>query len=440
MLCGHPNRIATLRADESTPPALEDILRLMDPLLEIEDLVAFEDRRAGTDAERRASAHLVRTLESIGREATIEPTRVSPNYALAHLIHALLAVVGSVVAVSAPVVGLALIALAVVSTVGDLTGTFYLARRLTGRRASQNVVSREQTGRPGTLIFVAHYDAGRTGFASSSGVARRGAALGRRLHHSLGMFELMFWPMVVLLGCAAARVAGVESVVLSVAQFLPTVMLILAVPLLADIVLSPVAPGAGDNASGVATVLRLVERFDDHPLEHFDVWVLFPGAGEGPLLGMRAWMRRHRRELDKRSTVFVNIDAVGHGTVRYVTKEGFVIAQRYHPTLVKLCREIAAEDDDENRFGARSHASRFATDAVVARSRGFPAITITCANAEGIRPHHHQPTDTTDRIEPPALERAYEFCAELAERLDETIGPALEAQPSASAARMPSSD
>jgi hypothetical protein len=409
----------------------------MDPQLEIEDLVAFEGRWPGTDAERRASGHLARTLESLGREADVEPTRVSPNYALTHFIHALLAVMGSVVSVSAPVVGLALIGLAVVSTLGDLTGTLYLARRLTGRRASQNVVSREQTGKPGTLIFVAHYDAARTGLVFSPSLLRRSAALGRRLHRSFGVFELMFWPMIVLLGCAIARVADVESVALSAVQFVPTVMLILAAPLLANIVFSPIVPGASDNASGVATVLRLAERFEADPLEHYDVWVLLPGAEEGLLLGMRAWMRRHRRELDKRSTVFVNIDTVGHGTVRFFTKEGLVIARRYHPSLVKLCREIAAEDH-ENRFGARGYASRFATDALVPRAKGFPAINISCTDESDYPPHFHQLTDTADRIEPAALDRVYEFCAELAERLDETVGPALES--AASAARIPSSD
>ncbi len=421
------------------PPARADILPRVDPLLEIEDLVGFEGRWPGTDAERRASVHLAGRLESLGRESSVEPTRVSPNYALTHFIHALLAVVGSVVSVSEPAVGLALIAAAVISTLGDLTGTLYLARRLTGRRASQNVVSREQTGKPGTLILVAHYDAARTGLVFSPSILRRGAALGRRLHRSLGGFELMFWPMIVLLGCAIARVTDVESVGLSAVQFVPTVMLILTAPLLADIVFSPVVPGASDNASGVATVLRLAERFEAAPLEHYDVWVLLPGAEEGLLLGMRAWMKRHRKELDKRSTVFVNVDTVGHGTVRFFTKEGLVIARRYHPVLVKLCREIAAEDG-ENRFGARGYASRFGTDALVARAKGFPAITISCTDPNDYPPHFHQPTDTADRIEPAALERAYEFCAELVERLDETIGPALEPEPSSSAARIPSID
>jgi len=55
---------------------------------EIEALVAYEGRGAGTDAERRAAEHLARRLRAIGREgrssrswyarASRSPTRFTP--------------------------------------------------------------------------------------------------------------------------------------------------------------------------------------------------------------------------------------------------------------------------------------------------------------------------------------------------------------------------
>ncbi len=42
----------------------------------------------------------------------------------------------------------------------DVTNVLQLTRRLTGRRTSQNVESIEDTDKPGTLVLVAHYDAG----------------------------------------------------------------------------------------------------------------------------------------------------------------------------------------------------------------------------------------------------------------------------------------
>src|SRR5689334_4352383 len=122
---------------------IKPVESVVDAQREIEELVAFEARWPGTDAERRAAAHLAARLEDLGREAQVEPTRVYPNYATTHLIHGLLAIVGSVLSITAPGVGFALVAIATVSAALDLTGVFFLVRRLTGVRASQNVVSRE---------------------------------------------------------------------------------------------------------------------------------------------------------------------------------------------------------------------------------------------------------------------------------------------------------
>ena len=59
----------------------------MDPLPEIEALVAFEGRAPGSDAERRAAGHLADRLEALGRTAEIEPIQVRPRYELVHLVH-----------------------------------------------------------------------------------------------------------------------------------------------------------------------------------------------------------------------------------------------------------------------------------------------------------------------------------------------------------------
>lgn len=60
-------------------------------------------------------------------------------------------------------------------------------------------------------------------------------------------------------------------------QLIPTIGLIVTVVALLDVALSDPVPGANDNASGVATVLRLAERFAGE-LDHFAVWVLITGA------------------------------------------------------------------------------------------------------------------------------------------------------------------
>jgi hypothetical protein len=378
---------------------------VVDPAAEIEALTAFENRQPGTDAERRAANHLRQRLEQLDREARTEPTLIWPRWHLTHLLHALLAVAGSAISVKNALIGTILVAIAAISTLGDLTGRAPLVRRLTGRRASQNVISTEQNGRAGTLILTAHYDTGRGG-----------AAFGRLSGRPAG--PAFAGAILLVLITAVARLAGLDNVVLQVVQFVPTAFLIIAVPYLADIALSGPVPGANDNASGVATVLRLAERYGG-ALDHLDVWVLLPGAQEAGALGTRAWLKQHRRTLHSRATIVLNVDEVGAGTVRYATKEGPLVALRQHRQLLALCRQLEAEDQDERRYLVEPAKQRRPTDAYAARSRGLPAVTVSCAPS----PHHHRPTDTPDNVDRLALELAFGFCSELIELIDDEIGP-----------------
>ena len=392
---------------------------------EIEAVVANAERGPGTDAERRTARHLERRLGELGRQAELEPFEVWPGWPLAHLIHALAAILGSLAATTSALAGAIVLAVVAVLTFGDLTGTLQLTRRLTGRRASQNVVSREDGDRPGTIVLLAHTDAARSGLVFSDRSMRRRAWIGRVLRRPIGPFEPFFWAIVGALAAAGLRLAGIESDPVVALQFVSTVVLIVSVPLLIDIGLSDVVPGANDNASGVATALRLAERYGDD-LDHFDLWVVFTGSEEAFAQGARAFVRRHRDELPRGRTVFLCVDKVGAGEVRYARREGLLLARRYHSMLVALCDRIAAEDaDDEDRYGARSFVSRSVTDAVPARGKGYPAISVACLGERGYAPHYHQPTDVPENLEPEALERAFGFCSELIELLDEEIGPEL---------------
>jgi hypothetical protein len=395
---------------------------VVDPLREIQALVEFDGRWPGTDAERRAAGHLVSRLRALGREAELEPTRVRPGYPLTHIVHALLGIAGSLMSVGAPLIGAALVLVAAVSTFGDLTGSFLLVRRLMPVRASQNVVSRGDGGKPGLLVLTAHYDAARSGAVFGRRVLERTATLSKLVRLPLGPFMPFFWSLVVIFVCCLLRLIGINPLPVIVVQFLATVVLIVAVPLLADIALSGVVPGANDNASGVATVMRLAERFGAaNGLEHFDVMVLFPGAAEGFSLGMRAWLRRHRKELDRAATIFLNVDMAGHGTVRWQRKSGFVFPLAFHPAVLGLCDELG-EAEEHN---ARGIVRRSVTDAYSARSSGFPAVSIGCMNAMDYVPTYHQHSDTPDSIDVDALDRAYHFSSDLIELIDERIGPDL---------------
>jgi hypothetical protein len=369
----------------------------IDTFAEAEALVdGFGARAPGSDAERRAARHLVGRLRALGRDAELESFSAWPAWQLAYAIHAALAIVGSALSVDLPVVGAALALAAVLLTLLDVSGTLVTTRRLLGRHASQNVISWGDREAPGGLLLVAHMDSGR------GGLVRRDAW--RRRLTAIGPLTPFFGSLLLVFVCCLVRLAGVDETWLSVVQFIPTVALILAFPLLLDMAISAVQPGENDNASGVALALRLAERADP---ELFGVHVLLTGSQKALAQGMRSFVRAHRDELDRERTVVLNLDEVGDGSPHYTRSEGAFPPLRCHPQLVRLCAENAS---------ARPFANRVPSDGYAARSAGIAAITISCRDDDG---------STSRRLDEEALNAAEAFCLELIARLDAEVGPAL---------------
>jgi hypothetical protein len=385
----------------------------MDLPAEIDALVDVGRRAPGSDAERRAAGHLEGRLKELGREVEVESTEVWPNWPLTYAILAAMSVVGSVVSVSVPLVGVVLALLAVLLTFLDAAVLLPTLRRLLGRRASQNVISWGDREKPGILLLVAHYDAGRGGLAIGQKADERRAAFGHLIRRPIGPLEPLFWAEVAVFIFCVLRLPGLGGVLLTVLQFIPTVVLILSVALLLDIALSATKAGENDNASGTALALALADRFGGGALEHFDVHVLFAGGQQAVAGGSRAFLKRHKGELGRERTVVLNLDAVGSGTVRYTSREGPLVAVKSHPQVVQLCDAIAEDDEDEGAFGARRLVNRVPSDGYAARSAGLPATTISCRGRVDYVPA---------RVDQEALERAEGFCIELIQRLDAEVG------------------
>jgi len=398
----------------------------------IRELCSFEGRGPGTDAERRAGNMLAGRLRGIGRRAEIEPFFAHPEYAVVHLIHAVMGVAGSIVATVEPAIGFTLVFIAAVSTYLDLNTRLYLVRSLLFRRVSQNVVS--PGGRPGApirLILMAHYDAARTGYIFSK-ASNRIRKLPERTRVGLGPFRLFFWlglaPLLPILG---ARMAGLDATWLNAVQAVPTIVLIVAGFLLIDIALSEIVPGAYDNASGVAAVLSAAEELTANPPENLDVWVVLAGAEESFCEGSRAFVRGRRKEFDRENTAFVNVDSVSFGQVAYEVSQGPVISLPHDPQLIELCQALS-ESGVAGPDGARPIRHPLLDDAMPARVRRLRAITLRTTDENGnLAPWYHTHDDVPDRVDAEALMRATDFVVSLARLLDREAGRTAAPQPSA---------
>jgi len=385
-------------------------------------ICGYEARLAGTDAERRLTNAIANELTADGWRAEVEPTWVQPQWPLVHLLHCLIAIVGSVVAPSEPIVGFALVLVAATSAYLDLSARWYLLRRLLFRRASQNLHATPAgtDAGPPRVILCANLDAPRTG-AVYVGLPRRlYDAVARRLPVISSPTRVWFWSIALLLVPIGARTAGLDAAWLDYVQLAPTLILIVSCFALGEIALSPASPGANANASGVAAVLETARLLDADPPRNVRAELLLCGGGETTMQGFRSWIRTHRRELDRETTRFVSFESVGRGQPRFALSGGLAVSLPLDPQLAGLCAAVAiAHDADEEPFDAEPIRDGRATAAVGARAYGFKAIAISCREpGEPIPARYHTPADVPATVDPEAVARAALLAVEAIRLLD----------------------
>jgi len=388
----------------------------------IAGLHSFEQRGAGTDAERRAARWLAQRLETPRRTVRTEPFWCRPNWALAHAWHAGLGLAGSLLSVSAPRAGGALLLIALLSLIADeLTGRS-LGRRLTPEHASQNVIATPGTPARGAnetpirLIITANYDAGRTGLAYRDLLRRPAARLrrtaGRVAPGWLGWLAIL---LTALLAVAILRVLGHHGGLVGALQLVPTVGLVLALALLLELAGARYGPAAGANGSGVAVALALADALAVAPPPRVSVELVLTGAGETGI-GLRQFLRARRKELNAANTVVVGIGPCGGGRPRWWISDGPLVPMLYLDRLRRLCQQLAADDDlrggqvdDARTPQLAGHRGRGTAPALPARAARLPAISIGCLDEIGLAPRSHQPDDRPDTIEPASIDAGLQF-------------------------------
>jgi hypothetical protein len=382
-------------------------------------LAAFERRGAGSDAERRAARWLCSELEASGRDARLEPFWCRPNWPLAQLWHIALGLAGSLVAVSSPRVGGALLLVALLSVLADAVVGRSPGRRLSPERASQNVVSEAPTtDQRVRLLITANYDAGRAGLAYRAR-ARRTLARLRTRTGAPGWLGWLTIALAWLLAVAVARLGGSNGTAIGIAQLLPTVFLVLALATLIELATSEYGPAAGDNGSGAAVAIALVKALDAGPPRNAAVELVLQGAGDTAGIGLRRYLRARRKTIKATNTVVLGIAASGAGRPRWWVSDGSLVPQRYFERLRELCERVAAS---EPHLHAGPHRGRGSTPAIRARAANLPAIAIGCLDDDGLAPYSHDPRDTADQLDRTALDEILQFGLMLVDEIDAFIG------------------
>lgn len=248
---------------------------------------------------------------------------------------------------------------------------------------TQNVVARFLSLRPRKLIVVAaHYDSGGASPLSDPGVIP---------YLRFGLRAMLTCMVVIVATCGAeawAQMHGAEAALWIVYlrwAMIGVLMLGAAFMFYASRQVEDIR-GANGNASGVAALLYLAERFKAEGVDGVDLWLAATGSHEAWMSGVRRILRQAKRTGQK--VYFLNIESVGAGKLSYTTKEGMLLAQPCGKAMVTAAAAHAAD------FGVRRAEVRAVpTGAHLPLASGCEAMSIVGLDEDGVPAYWNQIND-----------------------------------------------
>jgi len=268
-------------------------------------------------------------------------------------------------------------------------------------------------GGQGTLVVLAHHDAPQTGMLFDQTLQRRLHELAPQLLARAKKPLPQWWiglagPLSTIGGALASRrrrrLAGAGLALGA-----------LGAALVADVWRSETVSGANDNLSGVAALVALAELLRERPVPRMRVLLVSCGAEETLQDGVRAFLARHRHELDPQRTWFVNLDTVGSPHLIMLEGEGPVWMEDYTgPWLRDLVAAQAQLLDIDLERGFRARAS---TDSVIPSRAGYPIATLVSVTDWRSPANYHLPSDIPANLDYDTVADATRLVHELARAL-----------------------
>ncbi len=181
-----------------------------------------------------------------------------------------------------------------------------------------------------------------------------------------------------------------------------------------------VVDGANDNLTGClmgVALLREMERLGLRP-EHTEVGVILTGSEEAGLRGAKAWCEAHKDEFRDVPTYIISYDSI------YNPKELMVNMKDLNST-VRSDRELgeaflrAAETAGIPCRAGKVPLFGGATDSAAFTQGGFRSVGVT-GLSHTLERFYHTRLDTSDSLNPEALENCYKATVELVRAMDLT--------------------
>lgn len=379
--------------------SLEDMEggRIEGVLREVVEALAPLDRTPCSDGEREAALWLRERLSGI--EGVAVELEEEPSWGIFPPTAAGLGLLGlgacALALRGARASGAVLGALSAAGVVDEAQNGPRLLRRLVRRRrATVNVVARAGDPEGGlTLVLLAHHDAPQSGILFDQSLQKRlyelmPERLGRAKRSPPQWWIGLGAPLGAIATALSRRGAPARAGLLAG---------LLGTALVADVWRNATVPGANDNLSGVAALVALAELLAAERPAGLRVLLVSCGAEETLQDGIRAFLARHRHELDARRTCFVNLDTVGSPHLIMLEAEGPIWMERYPGEWMRdLLAGAAARLGIELERGFQARSS---TDSVIPARAGYPTATFVSITDWRQPANYHLPTDTPENLD-----------------------------------------
>ena len=373
------------------------------------------DRRSTSADERRAQEMLSDELVRLGLASSLHPFRFNDNLHQNMMLHFGLGVLGTAVSGRVPALGFALHAAAAGSYWADVSRRGYLLRRLLGFEEARNLVAVAPARGPLRLrlVFVAHADAGYTGWVFDPRVVKRiegGPTLLRR------PLELATKATAALAGFDALRmVLGRRTLPLRSIEWALTVPALLTFLLNTQIVLkNTVVTGANDNLSGCAALPILARRLMPSVPAGVELVFVVTACEEAHLGGADALAREMVGVWGKAETAIIALDGISNGELHYIETEGEVTRLRVTPWLRETAQAVARDLGVPGGLKPIDPPAG-GSDVGPFLAHGYDGIALVCIEPKlGTPRHYHHPDDTLENLDLDQLMRSVDFAEALA--------------------------
>lgn len=417
LLSKPPFTLAT--SDHAPEDRLEASLRRR-----VQRLVSFGHRGSATENEHLLAEYLLGKLKEYSIQVNKEAFGGSRSMGARILVHVGLAMASVALLPWVPIASALLAVIVFASLMAEQKTRGVWLSRFCCTATSYNVVGHIPASKPARrrIVLCAHYDTQKTGWACAvhRWLDPVFARCPVRLKPPLMMLGVLMLAQIVIAVLASFRhdlIAPWVFTWLILAAYAPFVIL------MGQWAMGRSVPGAADNASGVAAVMKIASTWQkERPADDVELVILLTGCEESGLLGAAAWADRHRDELASIPTSVLNIDGIGFGPPRFLGWEVPAIGQplRASTSLINLCALTAHE---MGLLDAGPHALPGPTDGLAFLARGIDAITIV-GFSDGYRlPNYHTMDDVVSRMNFTAACAATNFAKKVALRLAQQDAP-----------------